>query len=143
MKELRIFMMEGVSSYIFYNPLGVGGTASPSGVQNIQTLAAGASLNVSRTYIDFGSVPVFFSRREDVYFRNTGTQTLHVRSILAPYGFSASASSLTIPPGESRTLTITFSPYFEQLYQGSVSFSTDDPNYSGGSIFVMGRGVRN
>jgi len=102
----------------------------------------GPDLSVSPTYHDFMGVPVFMPRTLLVTFSNNGNSTLRVRNIsTSNYVFASSAASLSIPPGESRTLRIVFTPYAEQTYYGSVSFQTNDPDYSSGSIYLTGRGV--
>ena len=103
----------------------------------------GASLSVSRTYVQFGDVPVYTTQTQWVTFTNNGSRTLRVSQIgTSDFAFSPFQSSLTIPPGESRSLKIDFTPMFEQNYTGFISFQSNDPDYSSGSIYVTGRGIR-
>ncbi|MFO1518870.1 MAG: choice-of-anchor D domain-containing protein [bacterium] len=103
---------------------------------------ADPSLSLSTTYINFGDVQVFTPRTQFVTFTNNGSQPIRVTGISSDnYVFAVSRGQLTIPPNESRTLSITFTPQFAQTYYGNVSFRTSDPNYASGSIYLMGTGT--
>lgn len=103
----------------------------------------GPRLGLSTTYLHFGNVSVFTTRSLFVTFTNNGNQTLQIRNLASSnYAFSLSASQFNILPGESRTLRVSFTPYLEQTYYGTLTFSTNDSRYANGSVYMMGRGMR-
>jgi len=102
----------------------------------------GASLRLSRTLVSFGDVPIYTTSTQWVTFTNNGSRTLQINNIMtSDYTFAPFQPRLTIPPGESRSLKIDFTPMFQQSYSGYISFDSNDPEYSSGYIYVSGRGT--
>lgn len=82
------------------------------------------------------------TRSEWVTFYNEGKTTLRISQIASSeFAFTPVQPSLTIPPGESRSLKIDFTPMFKRTYTGFISFQSNDPDYSYGSIYVTGQGI--
>ena len=102
----------------------------------------GASLSVYPTLVTFGDVNVYSTSSQWVTFTNNSSRTLQINNILtSDYTFAPFQQRLTIPPGESRSLKIDFTPMFKQNYSGYISFDSNDPDYSHGYIYLSGRGV--
>ena|GEM_PF-4741578 len=104
--------------------------------------AAGPVLDISSTYFDFGSVYLYSTATRTLTFYNNGSRDLTISNLsMTNSSFSySSGSSFTVPPGEGRTITIRFTPYFSQSYYGSLMFRTNDPQYSSGSVYLTGTG---
>lgn len=104
-----------------------------------------ARLLVSPTYLNFGDVFVYSRRTQFVTFENQGNRPLVISNINSSQSaiFQVYENRLVIPPGESRTVSIVFVPYFSQSYSGTIFYSSNDPQHSHGSLYLTGRGVSN
>ncbi|MCR9252379.1 MAG: choice-of-anchor D domain-containing protein [bacterium] len=111
-----------------------GNTTSVTGVSRANTsriIALSGNMN-------FGSVNVGSSTTRTLTIRNNGNGPLQVFGILSPIGFSASWSG-TINPGQSRNVTVTFSPPSNGIYQGELGVGSD-ANGGDSSINLTGFG---
>jgi subtilisin family serine protease len=105
-------------------------------VQNSPQVAATCPVNrhaVSLTYgpiaeaIDFGGVFVGTGVTRDLIIRNTGTDDLHVSSILTDgTEFSAGTSEVTLPPDGFARVTLRFSSWVEGEFQTTLHIQSDD-----------------
>jgi len=113
-------------------------TPTPLPPANVQTRIIGITGTLA-----FGTVPIGSSGTQTITITNTGTAALTVTSFSLPPAivgaFSASASSGTIAPGGTQTVTMRFTPAAAIDYNGTLSIVGDQ---TGGSntIAVSGRG---
>jgi len=63
-----------------------------------------------------------------------------VTNITAPAGFSLSATTATISPASSETITVTFSPTEVKSYSGTITI-TSNATSSANSLSVTGTGI--
>jgi len=92
---------------------------------------------------DFGGVRVGQSATWDLTIHNTGTADLEITGVMCtPLVFSTDfRSRLTIPPGGSTLLTVTFTPDAATTYNGSMSISSDDPDEGVVIVVLNGEGT--
>jgi PKD repeat protein len=86
---------------------------------------AGYSVNPT-SCINFGTVMQYASKSDSVFITNTGCDTLKITSIvsgLSTYTFSP--SSLTIMPGVTKGISITFSPIVTGTQSSTLTFTTN------------------
>ena len=78
--------------------------------------------------IAYGTHPVGSSTLDTLRITNTGTGTLHVTAITtdAP-GFVPGRTTLTLAPGQSDTVGITFTPTLPVLYTATLAIASDQP----------------
>lgn len=101
---------------------------------------------VSPSSIAFGSANVGATLSSDVTIRNDGNADLKVNSATftgvhaADFGTTA-VFPLTIAPGASSTVAITFTPGAVGARTGSVTIATDDPITSSAAVSLTGAGT--
>jgi Abnormal spindle-like microcephaly-assoc'd, ASPM-SPD-2-Hydin/Bacterial Ig-like domain (group 2) len=99
--------------------------------------------------IDFDTIPQGSSATQDLFITNNGTADVHVTNAHVTYsrsgqqdGFSVSPTSLAIPPGQSGSLAVTFTPLgswpFGYDASGDLIFQTDDLAHPSGDVPVSG-----
>jgi hypothetical protein len=88
-----------------------------------QSLANGGSVSFGTT---FPSVPI----SKTFTLRNIGSSDLQIGSITPPAGYTLTANvgQTTLPPGEETTFTVRLDATGAGTYNGTLSFSTNDPN---------------
>ena len=92
--------------------------------------------------LDFGNVAVCLSHTLGAVIGNSGTVDLHVSAITTSgAGFGHSASSLTVPPGGSGSIQVTFAPGATGASTGTVTFLTDDPSTPSATVALSGVGT--
>ncbi|GEM_PF-4781184 len=102
----------------------------------------GARLASYQAYVNFGNVYIHTSRSQFIIFRNEGNRPLTLRNFQSSHPvFQLSENFMVIQPGETRMLRITFLPHFGQIYSASISFSSNDPRFSFGNIFLTGQAI--
>ena len=85
-------------------------------------------LTFSPTRLDFGQVFLTVSKSETLLISNPGTDVLLVNTIAAsPADFSVGASSISLAPGESSPLIVTFSPQSAAVPPGALELHCNDP----------------
>ncbi len=87
-------------------------------------LSNAATISLSGT-LGFGNVQVGSSSQLDFKIDNTGSATMNVTSINFPSGFSGNWSSGSISAGNSKTVTVTFSPSSVSSYGGTITVYSD------------------
>ncbi|HEV7558461.1 MAG TPA: choice-of-anchor D domain-containing protein, partial [Kofleriaceae bacterium] len=140
--SLPTFLLPGdsVTINIAFAPVApgvfVGSVSIPSddpdvSVLTIPTSGVGAApdVAVSPTSLDFGSVPVSTtSTAQPVTITNPGSDTLVITSLEVTGPFAASMSGdVFVPPGESTTVAVTFSPFASGSAVGTLFISTNAP----------------
>ncbi len=92
--------------------------------------------------VNLGGVFLGASASLTLEVRNTGTDVLEVHSIVAePAEFSVGTSSLTLQPGASSSVQVTFSPAVEGVLNGSLRFFSNDPDQAELSLDLVGEGL--
>ncbi|HVA93499.1 MAG TPA: choice-of-anchor D domain-containing protein [Candidatus Dormibacteraeota bacterium] len=113
---------------------------------NPATLTVSAStllLNSSSTSLSFGNVNVSSSSSKNVTLTNAGTSNITISNVtISGAGFNASGVStgLILTPGQSTTLTATFTPSSTGSITGSVAVASNATN-SPDTIALSGTGV--
>ena len=101
--------------------------------------------NLSATYgIDFGQITVGTSRFQEITTGNVGEMPLQIGDIVAPKtaAFTASAiGSILIAPGQSTTLTVTFTPPAVGVVEDELGIESDDPHEPIHWIHLTGEGI--
>ena len=90
--------------------------------------------------LSFGKITVGQKSTKTFTISNSGNSHLSVSSINLPTDFSVDQTSFTLSPGESRQITITFSPRTEQGYSGIITVTSDATSGSN-TIATNGLGV--
>lgn len=86
------------------------------------------TLELPTTVLDFGQVAEGATSRFSVLVRNSGTAPLIVANVVSDNTqVVSSPTSLTVPPQETRSLTVSFRPLPGRERSGSVTLFTDDP----------------
>ncbi|MEM1044229.1 MAG: choice-of-anchor D domain-containing protein [Bacteroidota bacterium] len=88
------------------------------------------ALSVSPTSIDFSNVPVGSSETRTVLLRSTGSADLTITSLPVSgdadvFDVTAPQLPLTLPPGASDSLTVTFTPSVTQPFEGTLSVESN------------------
>jgi len=97
---------------------------------------------VSDTLLAFGRVCIASAGSETVLVSNSGTGWLTVHEISADHpDFSADPPSVAVPPGDSRTAEVSFTPSSTGLITGTLTILSDDPEYPAVEIPLEGEGV--
>ncbi len=115
------------------------GTVNVSGANAI-------NISVSPTSLDFGNVNVGSSLDLTITIMNettsTGALTGSVGTLSAPFSIVSGGGTLSLPPGQSRTVTVRFSPASPGAASGNLSITHNATNPIGPtSIPLSGNGV--
>lgn len=102
----------------------VSGTQVSTHVITQQGSAASPIVSISGS-LDFGSVPIGNTETRTLTLRNDGNSALTVSSLSYPEGFTGNWTSGIIPAGQSRLVTVSFTPSRLGGYGGSVTASSN------------------
>jgi hypothetical protein len=92
--------------------------------------------------LNFGSVAVCTPHSLNATVRNTGPIDLHLSAITTTgAGFSATPASLTVPAGGSNTIQVSLTPATVGALNGTLNFSSDDPNSPNVSVNLSAIGT--
>ncbi|MFC1544615.1 choice-of-anchor D domain-containing protein [Gemmatimonadota bacterium] len=96
-------------------------------------------IKLSATNINFGSVIIGSSSSSELLISNTGTAELNVSSITVDKNtLSVSPTSLAIPAGQSRKVTLTFQPSEVGTFSATVTINSNDDNERTLTITISG-----
>ena len=98
-------------------------------------------ITLSATALDFGSLFVGAPRSLKLTVTNDGTDLLVANLDIDHPDFAADLSSLSVPPGEHRDVTVTFRPSIAAPIQGTLSLHTNDPDETDLSVALSGTGL--
>ncbi|MBI4169230.1 MAG: choice-of-anchor D domain-containing protein, partial [Acidobacteria bacterium] len=91
--------------------------------------------------LDFGSVYSGAAGVRMVTVANAGAETLTVREVVsAPGAFMPDATALSLGPGETRALAVTFAPGGPGVYDGTLALRSDDPDEGEVTVTLRGEG---
>jgi HYDIN/CFA65/VesB-like, Ig-like domain/Immunoglobulin domain/Cep192 domain 4/Immunoglobulin I-set domain len=122
------------------------GNSAGSAASNPATLTVNAGtmiLNGSPSALNFGNVNVSGNSRQNDTLTNAGTSNVTISNVgISGAGFGASGvpTGLILSPGQTATLTATFSPSTSGSMTGSVTVASDASN-SPDTIALSGTGV--
>ncbi len=118
------------------------GTITSSNATLTVSAPAVLLLNASSSSLSFGNVNVASSGTQNVTMTNAGNSNVTIGQVMvAGAGFnSTGASGIILAPGQSTTLTSTFSPSASGAAAGSITVSSNASN-SPSSISLTGMGV--
>lgn len=92
--------------------------------------------------VDFGGLFVGASRSIEITVANRGTATLAVSAISADQPeFSASESTMSVPPREVRALQVTFTPSRAEAFAATLTILSDDPDAPAKTVSLTGTGL--
>ncbi len=118
--------MQGATLTIYSND-----TDEPSIYVSVTGTVSGSGLAISPLDIQFGDVYIGSSNTEIITITNTGENSLLVTDISSDNGnFSVSQSSMTVPGGENKTVTIIFSPLQPGEQYGNVAITTNEGEFN-------------
>ncbi|MCK4528928.1 choice-of-anchor D domain-containing protein [candidate division WOR-3 bacterium] len=99
---------------------------------------------LSDTTHNFGDIQQGDSAQwEYLYTKNTGELVLHIDSIVSSDAVFSVLNTLpdSVSPGDSTGFTIQFKPLVEEVYQGTLSVYSDDPDDSLLFVYLEGTGT--
>lgn len=100
------------------------------------------SIALTQESIDFGQTELDKSTPKTITIRNEGPGTLNVSDIQTDLSnISISSKQFTVAAGESKTITITYSPKVESTLSGTLSIISDDPDNGTISVALSGTGI--
>lgn len=92
----------------------------------ILTVVGIAQISLSDNNLDFGSVIIGNSETQTITINNPGTDTLFISSIVpSSSAYTVSAGTTAVPPLQSTTLTITYTPTAIQNYNGTITINNN------------------
>ena len=88
------------------------------------------NIQISVDSLDFGRTAAGQHTNRSFTIQNTGTQTLNISKIIVPdTQFAVSVQApFSIAAGQSRTVTLTFSPHWKGNFRFPVTVQSDDPD---------------
>jgi hypothetical protein len=114
-----------------------------SGTQFVTLLGTSVSspnpvINLPESNLTWPSIPVGQSQNQGLTISNSGMADLTVIVTADLEAYTLSDSTLTIAPGDSVTLTVTFSPQEAGTLAGIITLVTNDPNKPTNEISISG-----
>ncbi len=91
--------------------------------------------------IAFGNRRVGSTTNLNLVINNTGTATLNVANFATTGPFSSNGAGSAIAPGGTKTVVVSFTPTAAGNANGTLTFSTDDPNNPTASYTLTGTGI--
>ncbi len=97
---------------------------------------------VTPSSLDFGSVFTGYATSRDLTIHNGGTDVLHVAPMTVDdAAYSAGSTPIDIPIGESRTVTVGFSPSTAGLHGATLTIASNDPDEATVTVSLTGVGL--
>jgi hypothetical protein len=91
--------------------------------------------------LDFGAAVIGTSDAQALSVTNSGTGTLNITDItVSSPVFAVQTASVSVAPGQSGAIQLSFQPASATSYTGSLSFQTNDPNHPTVSVPASGVG---
>jgi len=98
------------------------------------------SVSTSVSSLSFGSIKVGSSSSLSFTISNNSDCPMNFSISGTPYGFSVSSTGGSISARSSQSISVTFSPSYEQSYSGYLNISAGG---SSASVYLTGQGVKN
>jgi hypothetical protein len=118
-----------------------------SATSNPATLTVGAStllLSVNPSSLSFGSVNLGASSTQSVAFTNSGNAAVTISNVAysgAGFGISGLSSGQILSPGQTATLSVTFTPSVAGSLTGTITVTSNASN-SPATVSLSGSGVQ-
>ncbi|MDE3000199.1 MAG: choice-of-anchor D domain-containing protein [Gemmatimonadota bacterium] len=137
---LLIADREGIVRHIGRGASGL--SAAAASIRELLT-AQPPAIDVPGTSLDFGEdIPAGESRTLTLVVKNTGGEDLSVTDMESDLeGVTFSLTELTVAPGDSATVDITFTPSEGGPFSGTITISSDDPENSSVSVAISGTAI--
>lgn len=130
--------VKGETPYIAYSDLSLSGKSTVRAYLQQQM----AVIHVNPSAIVFDTTVVNYTSESALFIVNQGTADLEVTNIISSNNvFTADVAQLTIEPGDTATVTVTFAPASEQWYNGTIAIQSNDPVSGYLEIPVSGYGI--
>ncbi len=107
-----------------------------------QSLGNLTQLSTSPSSLFFANTYVCDSNSQLFSIYNPGNQTVQINSIVPPYGFFVSPTAGQIPPNKKLFVRVTFRPYSEQYYSGSIVIYPNANQAYRAYVYVSGNGIK-
>jgi MYXO-CTERM domain-containing protein len=126
-------------------PLKTNDPARPTATVSLSGTGVKPVLSLSATSLDFGEQRVgTTSTALTVTVSNTGSGPIHVATLSTSGPFSlfmAPVLPFTLVPDASQTLQVMFSPTTQGVATGTLTLTTNDPDWSSVTVALMGTGA--
>jgi subtilisin family serine protease len=99
------------------------------------------NISIDRDSIFFGEVFVNHAHQENLEITNTGTDVLSISSIGTSSPFLIAFAPITLEPGESYNLNISFSPLAAGVFNRDLIIESNDPSDPVTTVHLEGKGV--
>ncbi|HET6372607.1 MAG TPA: choice-of-anchor D domain-containing protein [Candidatus Polarisedimenticolia bacterium] len=104
-------------------------------------VAGAPEITLSRTALDFGSVDIGTPQSKTLTIGNGGTDVLSVSLEIDLPEFTADTSSLLVPAGETRDVTVTFLPTLAGSLVGTLTLHSNDSDEATLAVSLAGTGL--
>ena len=123
---------------IYHNAAGNPDTLLLSGNGVVKT---SPQISLSSTTVDFGTITVGNTAQKSIFIKNTGTASLKVDSIITNNpAYSIDKKNLTLTPGDSQEVKLTFTPDDTTVFNGNLNIY-HNASGSPSIINLTGRGT--
>lgn len=131
---------EGIVRHIGRGPSGL--SAAAASIRELLTVQPPA-IDVPGTSLDFGEdIPAGESKTLTLVVKNTGGEDLSITNLESDLeGVTFSLTELTVAPGDSATVDITFTPAEGGPFSGTITISSDDPENSSVTVAISGTAI--
>lgn len=131
---------KGIVRHVGRGPSGLG--AAAASIRELLTVQPPA-IDFPSTSLDFGQdVPAGESKTLTLVVKNTGGEDLSITNMESDLeGVTFSLTELTVAPGDSATVDITFTPSEGGPFSGTITISSDDPENSSVSVAISGTAI--
>ncbi|MCB2204941.1 choice-of-anchor D domain-containing protein [bacterium] len=111
-------------------------SAQPQLQVPLQLIRTTLVLPASQT-LDFGTVVTGTMQSRQLVLRNSGTHPVHFSNVQLPAGVTALPTSLTLLPGDSATISVSFTQSAEGVYRDSLLYLHDGPCSGNTAIIIQ------
>ena len=144
-KPATTYTNTGLSNGTYYYKIAAAdSTGNKSGASGQASVTIAGTFTTTSASLPFGNVNIGASSQQTFWVKNTGNGDLSVTTISTSAPFSAlPATGQTLAPGDSLTVTVTFSPTAVGAASGSVSILHGGTNTtSPATVSLSGTGVQ-
>jgi hypothetical protein len=98
---------------------------------------------VDSSGIDFGQTPVLFPVQRSLVVRSAGFSPLHLSgATVSGTAFAGTSAAVDLASGTSASLHLTFTPPASGVFQGTLTFATDDAQQPTVTVALTGTGTQ-
>jgi len=130
--------VKGETPFVAYSDLTLSGKSTVRAYLEAEL----AVIHVNPSAIVFDTTVINYTSEATFIIVNQGNAVLEVTNIISSNNvFTADVDQLTIEPGDTATVTVTFAPALEQWYTGTIAIQSNDPVSGYLEIPVSGYGI--